>query len=90
VSFVNIDCDLYSSTRTVLRALSNRIVEGTTLYFDEMIGYKGWEQHEYRAFNEFVAENGRSFRYLGCADTTASACRWAPISSAEWCPTRCE
>jgi hypothetical protein len=65
VSFANIDCDLYSSTRTVLSLLRDRIVDGTTLFFDEMVGYEGWEQHEFRALDEFVNETGMKVHCLG-------------------------
>jgi hypothetical protein len=65
VSFINMDCDLYSSTKTVLDALRDRIVAGTVIRFDEFMGYPGWEEHEYKAFREFIAETGRPFEYLG-------------------------
>lgn len=68
ISFANIDCDLYGSTRTILRAMRDNIVSGTVLHFDEYFGYPGWEQHEYKAFQEFLAETKRSFIYLGRGD----------------------
>jgi len=37
VRFANIDCDLYSSTRSVLTALAGRIRPGTILVFDRLI-----------------------------------------------------
>jgi predicted O-methyltransferase YrrM len=64
VSLMHVDCDLYSSTRTVLRLCRERIVAGTVVVFDEYFGYPGWEGHEHRAFAEFVAEAGRSFEYV--------------------------
>ncbi len=65
VSFVNIDCDLYSSTRTVLRHLAPRMRAGTVIVFDELYNYPGWQECEYKAFMEFVAENGVAFDYIG-------------------------
>ena len=47
-SFIHIDCDLYSSTKTVLTLLAPAIRTGTVLVFDEWCGYEGWEQHEAR------------------------------------------
>lgn len=35
VSFAHIDCDLYSSTKTILDAIQDRIQPGTILVFDE-------------------------------------------------------
>ena len=55
VRFVNIDCDLYSSARTVLTGLAGRIGPGTILVFDEFIGNRGWRDDEYRAFHDFAA-----------------------------------
>lgn len=63
VSYVNIDCDLYSSTAFVLKKLQDRIVPGTVIQFDEYFNYPGWRQHEYKAFEEFVERSGRRFRY---------------------------
>lgn len=56
IRFINVDCDLYSSTRTILDLLCKQIVPGTVIVFDECIGYPGWKEHEFRAFNE-AAEN---------------------------------
>jgi hypothetical protein len=64
-AFVHVDCDLYSSTKTVLTALAPRLVAGTVLLFDEYFNYPNWRQHEFRAFQEFVALSGTSYRYVG-------------------------
>ena len=34
------------------------------LVFDEFFNYPGWQQHEFRAWTEFVEETGRTFEYL--------------------------
>lgn len=67
--FVHIDSDLYSSAVTVLTGLRERIVPGTIILFDEYINYPGWEQDEYRAFQEFVARHGVSYEYIGFASS---------------------
>jgi hypothetical protein len=67
VAFVHVDCDLYSATRTVLTQLAGRMVPGTVILFDEYFNYPNWENHEYRAFQEFVAEHRVKYRYLGFA-----------------------
>lgn len=51
----------------VLSGLKGRIVPGTMIVFDEYFNYPGWEQHEFRAFQEFVATTGLRYRYLGFA-----------------------
>ena len=70
VRFLHIDCDLYSSTKTVLSLLDHRIVPGTVIVFDEMYSwsdpneYNLWQQGEYRAVSEWLQEFGRSFEPL--------------------------
>lgn len=56
IRLLHIDCDLYSSTRTVLQCANARLVPGSVLLFDDFLGYPGYEQHELRAFEEFVDE----------------------------------
>lgn len=58
---INIDADLYSSTKFVLDSVADRIVPGTLLYFDEFNDH----DHELRAFSEFLDETGMSFRVRG-------------------------
>jgi len=64
VRFMNVDCDIYSSTRTVLDLLAERIVPGTVIVFDEYIGYEQWREDEFKAFQEAVARYGWSYEYL--------------------------
>jgi hypothetical protein len=64
-SLIHVDCDLYSSTRTVFEGCRDRIVAGTILVFDEFFNYVGWRHHEYRAFMEFIEESGLTFEYIG-------------------------
>jgi hypothetical protein len=40
-SVIMIDCDLYSSTRDVLKYITTLIVDGTILIFDDWYAYKG-------------------------------------------------
>jgi hypothetical protein len=65
--FVHIDCDLYSSALTVLKLLTPRLVAGTIIVFDEYLNYPGWQFHEYKAFQEFIAETKMSYRYIAYA-----------------------
>ena len=67
VGFLHIDCDLYESTRCVFEHLSERIVPGTIIVFDEYFNYPNWQQHEFRAFREFVAQHQVRYEYLGYA-----------------------
>jgi tetratricopeptide (TPR) repeat protein len=64
IRFVNVDCDLYSSTKTVFDALSDRIVPGSVLVFDEYLVNDAWTQDEYKAFQEAVTARGWRYEYL--------------------------
>lgn len=63
-SLIHIDCDLYSSTHAALQHLKKRIRAGTIIIFDEFFNYPGWQNHEYKAFQEFVIDSGFSYDYL--------------------------
>jgi hypothetical protein len=67
VAFIHIDCDLYSSTQTILTLLADRCVAGTIILFDEYFNYPNWEVHEYKAFQEFVTKYAVKYRYLAFA-----------------------
>ena len=54
-ALIHLDADIYSSTRTVLEALDERIVAGTVVELDEYF-IEGSEQ---RAFNEWMSVTGR-------------------------------
>jgi len=64
VAFLHMDCDLYSSTKTVLSALGDRIVSGSVLLFDEYFNYPNWRNHEFKAWQEFVAARDLTYDYL--------------------------
>jgi hypothetical protein len=63
VALLHVDCDLYSSTVCVLESLGDRIRTGTVIVFDEYFNYPGWKLHEHRAWTEFVAKTGITFRF---------------------------
>ncbi len=65
VGFVHMDCDLYVSTRAVLWGLRQRFQTGTLIKFDEYFNYPNWQAHEFRAWQEFVAEFDIKYRYMG-------------------------
>lgn len=74
-AFIHIDCDVYSSTRTVFDLIGERIVPGSVIQFDEYFNYPGWQQHEFRAFQEFIADSGLDYSYLGYTTQFAVAVR---------------
>lgn len=64
VRFINVDCDIYSSTKTVLDLLASRMVAGSVIVFDEYIGNEHWREDEFKAFQEAVARYGWKYEYL--------------------------
>ena len=64
-ALLHIDCDLYSSTITILYELNKYIVPGTIIVFDEWYyNHKDIEanrQHEQKAFYEWVKDKNREF-----------------------------
>jgi len=74
---IALDADLYSSTRFVLEHLSDSIVEGAIIYFDELSRI----DHEPAAFDDFMASSGKRFRAIALEsnfNTGAFVClgRW--------------
>ena len=65
IALLHVDCDLYSSTVTILKNLKDNIVPGTVIIFDEYINYPGWELDEFRAWQEFRIANQVSYEYIG-------------------------
>jgi len=73
VALLHVDCDLYSSTRTIFKFLGDRIQPGTIIVFDEYFNYPEWRGHEFRAFQEFVAARGVGYEYIGLVPTYQQA-----------------
>lgn len=74
IAYCHIDCDLYSSTKTVLSQIEDRLVPGSILVFDEYINHIEWRNHEFKAFQEFVAETGLRYSYLAYNGRGRSVC----------------
>jgi len=72
-SFLNIDCDIYSSTKTIFQELKDRIRPGTVIVFDEYFCYPEWRDHEYKAFQEFMAETPFAYDYIAFSYFTGQA-----------------
>ncbi|WP_334042943.1 class I SAM-dependent methyltransferase [Burkholderia ambifaria] len=72
VSFVHIDCDLYTSTKTVLESLAPRLRAGSIIVFDEYFNYPGWQENEHKAFCEYLQKTGMACEYIGFASSGQS------------------
>lgn len=65
VAFVHIDCDLYSSTKCIFDNLKHMFQDGSIICFDELINYTGYENHEWKAWNEFLEQTDYKWEILG-------------------------
>jgi hypothetical protein len=63
VDFLHVDGDLYSSAKTVLDLAGPRLRPGSVILFDEFFNFPGWQEHEFRAWTEFVERTGIEFEY---------------------------
>jgi hypothetical protein len=69
ISLLHVDSDLYSSAKIIFDNLNEYIVQGTIIVFDEFYPwgrkrYETWEQHEYKAFCEWIDTYNREFEVL--------------------------
>ena len=74
IALLHIDSDLYSSAKEVLEALDDYIVPGTIIVFDEWF-YRHdekYDDHEQRAFNEWVLTFDRKYEVVHFVDKTTS------------------
>jgi len=63
VHLLHVDGDLYSSAVTVLEHVGPRLVPGSVVVFDEFFNFPGWEEHEYRAWQEHLTRTGARVAY---------------------------
>ena len=82
VGFLHIDCDLYSSTRTVFELLAPRLGPGTVIVFDEYFNYPNWEEGEHKAFTEFLDSTGLAADYIGIPPPTRTSRSYLATASA--------
>jgi hypothetical protein len=64
IAYLHIDCDLYSSTKSIFKYLGHKIISGTVIVFDEYFNYPYWQENEFKAFQEFIFENKLKYQYI--------------------------
>lgn len=69
VAFVNVDCDIYSSTVDIFSALEKhkRLKPGVIIYFDELINYVDYMWNESLALFEMCERTGFGLKWI-CHD----------------------
>jgi hypothetical protein len=65
IAFLHVDSDLYSSAKYILDNLRRRLVPGTVILFNEYFNFPGWQQDEFRAWQEFTQRYKIQYEYLG-------------------------
>lgn len=73
VSLLHVDCDLYSSTVTIFDAFGPRLQPGAVILFDEYYNFPRWQEHEFKAFQEFVASSEVEYEYIAYSVTGQQA-----------------
>jgi len=70
ISFLHLDMDTYSPTLFVLEHLRPKLVKGSVILFDELYGYPGWKNHEWRALNEVF--DREEYKFIGFSSVAAA------------------
>jgi len=73
ISVLIVDCDVYSSTKTIFDNCKNLIVPGTVIIFDEIYNYPTYQDHEYKAFLEFVKEKNVEYEWIAYVENGEQA-----------------
>jgi hypothetical protein len=65
-NFVNIDCDIYSSTHTVLSLLhaNKRLLPGTAIHFDDLVNYREFCWNEMLALFQLALLHSVGFEWM--------------------------
>lgn len=67
IALLHVDCDLYSSTVTIFDHCKSLFQDKMVIVFDELINYPGYEEHELKAFWEFLTANPQwKVEWIGC------------------------
>jgi hypothetical protein len=61
IALLHIDTDTYAPARYLLDAVKPRLVCGSIIAFDELVGYPNWQQHEYKALAETLERESYQF-----------------------------
>jgi hypothetical protein len=68
IMFMHIDSDIYESAVDILNCTKRKIANGCIIVFDELVGYKNFENNEWKALWEFVTNNNITFEWIGGND----------------------
>ena len=83
-SIINFDADLHSSTICALNHAKPVIDKYTILIFDEFIMNENWEEDEYKALEEFCANNNYTYEVLAISFFTKQVSKQVAVEI-NWC-----
>jgi predicted O-methyltransferase YrrM len=63
IAFIHIDVDSYSPTKIIFENTVHLLKPGSIIVFDELLGYAGWRNGEYRALTEIISPRW-NFQYI--------------------------
>ena len=61
IAFIHFDFDIYAPTKFAFQLLRPHFKSGTIIVFDELLGYPGWKENEYKALQEVLKEHEYEF-----------------------------
>lgn len=64
IAFLHVDCDIYSSTKTVFDETLRYLQNGTIIVFDELVNYKGFLANEMLALFEASRAGALNFEWV--------------------------
>lgn len=70
-SLINLDLDLYSSTKYVLNKIKPFCRSGTIIIFDDLYNHSGWSVGEYKALQETLSNDDYDFIAFGTRNSQA-------------------
>lgn len=65
ISFLHLDCDIYSSVDYVLRKIENNIEDDCLIIFDDFLNFPNYKDHSLKAFSEFLIRTNYSYEFIG-------------------------
>jgi len=71
VSLAHLDSDTYESTHCVLTHLNPHLTKGSVILFDDYLGYAGWQEGSFKAWQECVKNNNIKYKYIAFCNTAA-------------------
>jgi predicted O-methyltransferase YrrM len=68
IAFIHFDFDIYSPTKFAFQLLRPHLKSGTIIVFDELLGYPGWKENEYKALQEVLKKH--EYQFIGFCEPT--------------------